>query len=45
VKETALVEGAGDPNQKGTSQAKRNRVRPGMKVTTGGRGVVGHAGA
>jgi hypothetical protein len=45
VKETALVEGAGDPNQKGTSQVKRNRIRPGMKVTTGGRGVVGHAGA
>jgi hypothetical protein len=45
VKETALVEGCRRPNQKGTSQVKRNRCCPGMRVTTGGRGVVGHAGA
>jgi hypothetical protein len=33
------------PNQEGTSEVKSNRVRPSLKVTTGGRGVVSHAGA
>jgi hypothetical protein len=33
------------PDQKCTSQVKRNRCRPGLLVTTGGRGVLGHAGA
>src|SRR5215472_5583028 len=33
------------PNQEGTPEVKRNRTRPGMKVTTGAKGVVAHAGA
>lgn len=32
-------------DQEDTSQVKRNRRRPGLKVIAGGRGVVGHAGA
>jgi hypothetical protein len=34
-----------DRYQKGTPQVKPNRCRPSLKVTVGGRGVVGHAGA
>jgi hypothetical protein len=43
--ETALVEGARSHYQKGTSEVKRSQCRPGLKVTVGGSGVVGHAGA
>jgi hypothetical protein len=34
-----------EPNQKGPSQVKRNRRRPSLLVTAGGKGVVGHVGA
>jgi hypothetical protein len=34
-----------EPKQEGTSGVKRNKRRPRLKVTTGGRGVVNHAGA
>lgn len=34
-----------DPDQEGTSEMKRNRRRPRLKVTTGGSGLVNHAGA
>jgi hypothetical protein len=34
-----------EPKQEGTSRVKRNKRRPRLKVTTGGRGVVNHAGA
>jgi hypothetical protein len=33
------------PEQKGTSKVKGNSGRPRVLVTTGGRGVVSHAGA
>jgi hypothetical protein len=32
-------------NEKGTSEVKHSAGRPSLVVTTGGRGVVGHAGA
>jgi hypothetical protein len=36
---------AQQPEQEGTSEVKRNKGRPRLRVITGGRGVVNHAGA
>ena len=44
VRETALVEGCKVPNQEGTSEVKRNRSRPRLKVSADGVNVVSHAG-
>lgn len=34
-----------EPDQEGTSEVNRNRTRPRLKVSTGGKGLVNHAGA
>ena len=45
ARENAVVEVADSDAQKGTSEVKHNRCRPGLVVSAGGRGVVAHVGA